>query len=250
MALLATMLVRYRRFRHILIFERRGWRDRLILRSPSAFPSRPAPPSRRPAALRRGGPDARRRLSGRADRGAIRRSHRRSRGCAARALRRRIHRPAVRGRMRVRRRRIARAVSEGGIWHFSPFVFSSLPRRLWQLFRRFEIDWQVVLLLAPVALELLRQAPRSSLRRAPPVLPCAHDALLLGLIVLATVLCGRGPDQDLEQRTHRAPPPGAGEAADGGASRRWPARSTRISSSTRSPRSRRSSDHSRRPREW
>ena len=28
-AALATMLVRYRRFRHILIFERRAWPDRL-----------------------------------------------------------------------------------------------------------------------------------------------------------------------------------------------------------------------------
>ena len=31
MAALATMLVRYRRFRHILIFERRDWGDRLLL---------------------------------------------------------------------------------------------------------------------------------------------------------------------------------------------------------------------------
>jgi hypothetical protein len=30
MAVLATMLVRYHRFRHILIFERRGWLDRLV----------------------------------------------------------------------------------------------------------------------------------------------------------------------------------------------------------------------------
>src|SRR5205085_198710 len=30
MAALATMLVRYRRFRHILIFEQRNWPDRLI----------------------------------------------------------------------------------------------------------------------------------------------------------------------------------------------------------------------------
>ena len=30
MAMLATMLARYRRFRHILIFERRGWLDRLV----------------------------------------------------------------------------------------------------------------------------------------------------------------------------------------------------------------------------
>src|SRR3954469_3628407 len=29
MAALATMLVRYKRFKHILIFERRGWPDRL-----------------------------------------------------------------------------------------------------------------------------------------------------------------------------------------------------------------------------
>ena len=29
MAVLATMLARYHRFRHILIFERRGWLDRL-----------------------------------------------------------------------------------------------------------------------------------------------------------------------------------------------------------------------------
>src|SRR4029434_8434793 len=29
-AVLATMLARYRRFRHILIFERRGWVDRLL----------------------------------------------------------------------------------------------------------------------------------------------------------------------------------------------------------------------------
>ena len=31
MAALATVLVRHRRFRHILIFERRGWTDRLLL---------------------------------------------------------------------------------------------------------------------------------------------------------------------------------------------------------------------------
>ena len=30
MATLATMLVRYRRFRHILIIERRAWPDRLV----------------------------------------------------------------------------------------------------------------------------------------------------------------------------------------------------------------------------
>src|SRR6266436_3462665 len=44
------------------------------------------------------------------------------------------------------------------IWHFSPFIFTSVPRRVSKMVRTFEVDWQVVLLLAPVALELLAQA--------------------------------------------------------------------------------------------
>src|SRR5207247_9815966 len=43
------------------------------------------------------------------------------------------------------------------IWHFSPFVFTTLHRRAWQMLRALQIDWQVVLLLAPIGLELLRQ---------------------------------------------------------------------------------------------
>ena len=38
MAALATMLVRYRRFRHILIFERRAWPDRLTFALSLAIP--------------------------------------------------------------------------------------------------------------------------------------------------------------------------------------------------------------------
>src|SRR5712664_3480136 len=38
MAALATMLVRYRRFRHILIFERRDWPDRLVFALSLAIP--------------------------------------------------------------------------------------------------------------------------------------------------------------------------------------------------------------------
>src|SRR5205085_5523488 len=44
------------------------------------------------------------------------------------------------------------------IWHFSPFVFTSLHRRVWMMLRRVHVDWQVVLLLAPVGLEALHQA--------------------------------------------------------------------------------------------
>jgi two-component system LytT family sensor kinase len=44
------------------------------------------------------------------------------------------------------------------IWHFSPFVFTSIHRRVWKMIRRVQVDWQVVLLLVPIFLELLRLA--------------------------------------------------------------------------------------------
>jgi two-component system LytT family sensor kinase len=43
------------------------------------------------------------------------------------------------------------------IWHFSPFVFTGLHRYAWRFLRRFQVDWQVILIAAPVLLELLRQ---------------------------------------------------------------------------------------------
>src|SRR5437870_9694583 len=36
------------------------------------------------------------------------------------------------------------------IWHFSPFVFTSLHRRAWRMVRLPQMDWQVLLLLAPI----------------------------------------------------------------------------------------------------
>ena len=44
------------------------------------------------------------------------------------------------------------------IWHFSPFVFTSLHRRVWRTIRTLQIDWQVVLVLAPIAMEAIRLA--------------------------------------------------------------------------------------------
>ena len=40
------------------------------------------------------------------------------------------------------------------IWHFSPFVFTKLHRHIWRMLRNAKVDWAVILLLAPVALEL------------------------------------------------------------------------------------------------
>lgn len=42
------------------------------------------------------------------------------------------------------------------IWKFTPFFFTRLFQSLWRLVRRVTIDWQVVLVTAPILLELLR----------------------------------------------------------------------------------------------
>ncbi len=75
------------------------------------------------------------------------------------------------------------------IWHFSPLFFTDLHRNVWKLVRRFEIDWVVILLAAPIGLEVIRQAlgHRFGIERlfyhAPP------NLLMLVLVVLASVLC-------------------------------------------------------------
>ncbi|CAN5385120.1 hypothetical protein BH23ACI1_BH23ACI1_17510 [soil metagenome] len=74
------------------------------------------------------------------------------------------------------------------IWHFSPLFFTDLHRHVWRLVRRFEIDWVVLLLAAPIGLELIRQ----TVGRQFPVRIFFHeppDAWLTALVVLATVLC-------------------------------------------------------------
>jgi two-component system, LytTR family, sensor kinase len=51
---------------------------------------------------------------------------------------------------------IREACPKEAIWRFSPFVLGDLHRYLWRLFRRFEIDWQIVLFAAPIGLQLLQ----------------------------------------------------------------------------------------------
>jgi two-component system LytT family sensor kinase len=75
------------------------------------------------------------------------------------------------------------------IWHFSPLFFTDLHRNVWRLVRRFQIDWVVILLAAPIGLELIRQAighrfgHHRIFYHAPPTW------WLYALVVLATVLC-------------------------------------------------------------
>ena len=85
------------------------------------------------------------------------------------------------------------------IWHFSPLFFTDLHRNVWRLVRRFQIDWVVILVAAPIGLEVIRQMLGHSFGEkrifylAPPnplTDPSAiPTAWFLFLIVLATVLC-------------------------------------------------------------
>jgi two-component system LytT family sensor kinase len=88
------------------------------------------------------------------------------------------------------------------IWHFSPLFFTDLHRYVWRLVRRLQIDWIVLLLAAPISLELLRQwlghrfghiyypslyhTVTSAAAAASPQTPMS--AWLVGLVVFATVL--------------------------------------------------------------
>ena len=218
MAALATMLVRYRRFRHILIFERRAWPDRLTFALSLGVPLAAGVVRAAAAALRRRRPHARRGVPRRADRRPVRRRHGRRDGrrrrrsstangsrCPSRSA---AASPAAASASCVRRKRSGTSRRSSS---------RSLPRRAWQMLRTLQVDWQVVLLLAPVALELLAAGARRALERASPaVLSRARRrrrSWTMLVVLLATVLVRRDADQDLEQRAHRASPAGAGEAA-------------------------------------
>ena len=158
MAALATMLVRYRRFRHILIFERRGWGDRLILALALGLPLTAGVASR--LLLNYNAADLT--LEGAFVVGLIAGPYA---GAVVGLL---VGLPPIpNGEWIALPFAVGCGFAGGGlrelcpkeaIWHFSPFVVTRLPMRIWQMLRKRQIDWQVVLLIAPVGLELTRQA--------------------------------------------------------------------------------------------
>lgn len=44
------------------------------------------------------------------------------------------------------------------IWLFSPLFFTGLPKQAWRMLRRLQIEWHIILLAVPILLESLRQA--------------------------------------------------------------------------------------------
>jgi two-component system LytT family sensor kinase len=187
-AVLATMLARYRRFRHILIFERRGWVDRLVFTLSFGVPLMAGVAARwlldyRAADLS---------LEGAFLAGLIAGPYT---GALVGLM---VGTPAFLASEFIGMPFAVGCGFAGGglrelcpketIWQFSPFALLDLPKHVWQMIRKLEPNWQIVLLLVPVCLELLRQALGT--RFAP------HGLFILGsprpwmtaLVVLGTVL--------------------------------------------------------------
>lgn len=158
MAALATMLVRYRRFRHILIFERRDWPDRLVFALALGVPLASGVSAR--LLLNYYAADLS--IEGAFLAGLIAGPYA---GATVGAM---VGVPPLfGGEFIALPLSIGCGFAGGGlrelcpkeaIWHFSPFVFTRLLQRAWTMIRQVQVDWQVILLLAPVGLELLRQA--------------------------------------------------------------------------------------------
>jgi two-component system, LytTR family, sensor kinase len=156
MAVLATMLARYRRFRHILIFERRGWLDRLVFTLALAVPLMAGVTSRvllnyRAADLTLEGAFLAGLIAGPYTGGLV------GMLVAVPAL--------LAGEYGAMPFAVGCGFAGGGlrelcpkeaIWQFTPFVFVDVPRHVWQMVRKLEHSWPIVLLAAPVALEMVR----------------------------------------------------------------------------------------------
>lgn len=188
MALLATMLVRYRRFRHILIFERRGILDRGLLAFSLGIPLTAGVAAR--ILLRYDAADLT--LEGSFLVGLIAGPYAGAMVGALTAV------PAlIAGEYGALPFAVGCGFAGGGlrelcpkeaIWHFSPFVFSALPRRIWHMVRRIQVDWQIILVLAPIGLELVRQAVGARFGVIRLFYLDAPSPWLFALVVVATVL--------------------------------------------------------------
>ena len=157
MAALATMLARYRRFRHILIFEQRNWPDRLVFALGLAVPFTAGVASR--VLLNYDAADLT--LEGALLAGLIAGPYTGAIVGLSMSL------PAVAaGEWGAPFFAVGCGFAGGGlreacpkedIWNFSPFVIFSVPRYVWRMLRQLDVNWQVMLLLAPVGLEFIRQ---------------------------------------------------------------------------------------------
>src|SRR5262245_23588114 len=193
-AALATMLVRYHRFRHILIFERRAWPDRLTFALALGIPLTAGVVGR----LLLGYNAADLTLEGSFLAGLIAGPYAGATVGAMVGLP-----PLANGEWIALPFAVGCGFAGGGlrelcpkeaIWHFSPFVFTTLHRRAWHMLRSLQVDWQVVLLLAPMSLTVLGLALGqrwSDTHRLFVLMPTSARAMIF--VLLATVLCVATP---------------------------------------------------------
>src|SRR5262245_21783285 len=199
-AALATILVRYHRFRHILISERRAWPERLLFSISLGVPLAAGVASR--LLLNYDAADLT--LEGAFLAGLIAGPY------AGAIVGLMVAAPALMaGEFIALFFAVGCGFAGGGlreacpnkedIWHFSPFVFTKLHRHIWRMVRNVRVDWAVILLLAPVALELLRQTLGWRFNDEPNVVHLFFlhmenmSARWVFLVVLTTVLCVATP---------------------------------------------------------
>jgi two-component system LytT family sensor kinase len=157
-AVLSTMLARFRLFRRILLTERRDWPDRLVFAAGFGIPLTAGVAAR--LLLHYDAADLT--LSGSFLVGLIAGPYAGGIVGGAVAI------PAlIAGEFGALPFAVGCGFAGGGlreicpkeeIWRFTPFFFTKLVRSIWRLIRNLTIDWQVILVTAPILLELLRQA--------------------------------------------------------------------------------------------
>ena len=186
-ATLATMLVRFRQFRRILLTEQRAWRERLVFAFALGVPLAGGVAARlllnyNAADLSLAGPFLAGLIAG---------------PYAGTIVGTLVGAPALVGGETIALPFAVGCGFAGGglrevcpkeaIWHFSPLFFTDLHRHAWQLMSRLRLDWLMVLLAAPIGLELLRLI--LGVRFAPHLFHMQPPSMGLGfLVVLATVL--------------------------------------------------------------
>jgi two-component system LytT family sensor kinase len=193
MAVMATMVARYRRFRHILIFERRAWPDRLVFALAIGIPLAAGVVAR----LLLGYNAADLTLEGPFLAGLIAGPYA---GALVGVL---VGAPALlAGELIAMPFAIGCGFAGGGlrevcpketIWQFTPFVFVDLRKHLWNMVRRLDTNWQLLLLAAPVALELVRQALGHRFGSEQLFFLQSPSPWLTVFVVLATVLAVATP---------------------------------------------------------
>ncbi len=187
-AILATMLARFSWFRRILLTEKRDWPERLVLMAGWGVPlvagvgARLAPLHYQAADLT---------LSGSFLVGLI------AGPLAGALVGAAVGLPAfIMGEWAVLPFAIGCGFAGGGlreicpkeeIWRFSPLFFTKLHRSVWNVARRLHLDWQVILVMAVVLLELLRLSIGDQF---PARIFSVHGEWWVKLlVVLSTVMC-------------------------------------------------------------